>query len=116
MLPVNITFTKNESQVKITNITAVINKTCRDYNGSVCKKEEICSNSIPLPEGRCCIGKCEGKKDLRMLGVIMITLAVLVIAITLYAKMRKPKREMKDVMSEIENKYDKFKNRKQYYP
>jgi len=116
VLPVNITFTKNESQVKITNITAVINKTCRDYNGSVCKKEEICSNSIPLPEGRCCIGKCEGKKDLRMLGVIMITLAVLVIAITLYAKMRKPKREMKDVMSEIENKYDKFKNRKQYYP
>lgn len=116
ILPVNITFTKNESQITVMNITAIQNKTCKDYNGSLCKKEEICSNSIPLHEGRCCIGKCEAKKDLKMLGVLMISLAVLVIVITLYAKLKKPKKEMKDVVSEIENKYDKFKNKKQYYP
>lgn len=116
ILPVNITFTKNESQVRI-NITAEKNKTCLDYNGSVCKKEETCNGNLRANvEPRCCIGKCEGKKDLRMLGVIMIALAVLVIVITLYAKMRKPKREMKDVVSEIENKYDKFRGKKQYYP
>lgn len=110
ILPLNITFTKNESQVNINEtIITEKNKTCNDYNGSICEKEEQCKGTvITIFNERCCMGKCERKRDLRLLGVLMILLAVFIIVIFLVIKLKKPKKEMKNVVEEIEKKYNKF--------
>ncbi|MFH1249256.1 MAG: hypothetical protein V1660_03830 [archaeon] len=111
ILPINITFTKNESQItkNTTSIVSQQNKTCKDYNGTVCKKEQICNGGSILINGeRCCIAKCEKKKDTRLLGIAMIVLAILIIFFAVLTKLKKPKKEMKDVVAEIEKKYDKF--------
>lgn len=110
VLPINVTFTKNESLVTI-DINKTItekNKTCKDYNGTICKKDETCKNNVITSEGKCCIAKCEGKKNTRLLGILMIGVAVLIIVLSLIFKMRKPKKEMKNIVEEIEKKYDKF--------
>lgn len=116
VLPINITFTKNESKVTAINITTQENKTCNDYNGTVCKKGESCEGtSRVLKEGKCCIGKCKSRRNLQLLGFAMILIAVLVIALFIMSKMKKPKKdkEMKEVLEKIEKKYDKYSGKPQ---
>ena len=45
--PINLTVTKNASQINIPNNTIIIeNKTCVEYNGTICKIDEKCSISF----------------------------------------------------------------------
>ncbi len=115
----NLEFTKNESLVNITAIPFT-NKSCMQQNGTICKNSEICNVTIKTSDvEKCCIGSCMEKKrgvSTKMIGVLMLLAAVAILAIIFLPKLKRPKKEMKDVLAEIEKKYDKYSIKKQNFP
>ena len=119
-LYINLEFTKNSSLVNISNIPQVKNKTCKDYNGTICKPDETCTGeSITIGKDKCCLKTCITEKksnSVRTIGIIMIVLAFLIIIVFVALKLRKPRKEMKDVLQDIEKKYDKYRQPAQGVP
>lgn len=116
----NLEFTKNESLVNISAIPLGTNKTCAQQNGTICKSSEICNVTIKAFDFEsCCIGSCLEKKkgiSTKMIGVLMLLAAVAILAIIFLPKLKRPKKEMKDVLTEIEKKYDKYSTKKINFP
>ncbi len=117
----NLEFTKNESLVNTTAIPLSTNKSCYQQNGTSCKGNEICNVTIRTFDAEsCCIGSCIEKKkggiNTKLIGILMLLAAVAILAVIFLPKLRKPKKEMKDILTEIEKKYDKYSTKKINFP
>lgn len=113
-IPVGITFTRNASAVNIKmnyTVQEKDNKTCKNLNGTVCKSNMICSKPVTKTSDtpRCCIDACKSSiNTTKIMGILMIILAVIIVAVFIIIGLRKPKKQTKDVYEEIEKKYSKF--------
>lgn len=105
-LPVSIKITSNITQT---------NKTCSQLNCTVCKDNELCSvyPTITSDTTKCCCGTCSkitpqpGKNTGKIIGIVMIGVAILIIFLFLTRKPKRPKSEMKEIIEKIEEKYKK---------
>ncbi len=105
-LSVNVT--RNESEINITTIPIEEDKTCADYNWTICEKDEKCDGSVVEIGGKiCCTRKCIKKAGKgKIVGIIILLLVILIILFFLL-RLRKPKKEkgIKEAMEKIEEKY-----------
>jgi len=99
-------------QITSTNLTQ--NKTCSQLNGTVCKQDELCSHTVMASDiANCCMGKCNKLSSKvntgRIIGFVMIFIAILVVILFLLRKPKKAKgkTEMGEVVEKIEEKYKK---------
>ncbi|MBS3090485.1 hypothetical protein J4433_01810 [Candidatus Pacearchaeota archaeon] len=109
MLPVEISFTTNATAVSIKINTTEEEKTCREMNGTVCKGKLVCTKTTKAKDNdRCCIGTCKsGINMTRIVGILLITIAVIILAVFVMIGLKKPKKQSRDIYSDIEKKYSK---------
>ena len=121
---INITVftTSNISNVNIGNYTInfpvsnVTNKTktCADFNnGTYCRAGFVCKgkqftiiNETTKLTQLCCPAKCV-RDYTKMIGVLIIILVIAILVLFFSLKLRKPKKDMKDVISDVEKKYSR---------
>ncbi len=117
---VNLTFTTNASQVNTSELPVSIEKSCTQQNGTICSGKDVCNATAikTIDAESCCTGSCVKRKEIstKMIGILMLLAAFAVLAIIFLPKLKKPKKEMKDVLTEIENKYDKYTTKKTNFP
>ena len=76
----------------------VSEKSCSELNGKICDFGYVCKgNSTTTPQGSCCVGECSKTAEakpisLKTIGIIMVIVAVLIAALFIFLKLRKPKR------------------------
>ena len=109
ILPVEISFTTNATAVSIKINTTSVEKTCREMNGTACKGKLVCTKTTKAKDNdRCCIGICKsGINMTRIAGILLITIAVIILAVFVMIGLKKPKKQTKDIYSDIEKKYSK---------
>jgi hypothetical protein len=125
---ITIIVTTNISNVDIGNNTLFVNKTnktCPDKFGKgvncikvgmICKDRNVTTMLNESGGGliECCYSGCIKKNSStsKILGFIMIVVVLLILFVYFAGKMKKPKQEMHDVISDVENKYSRtYKNR-----
>lgn len=110
-LPVGIAFTGNASAVsiKINTTYAEDIKKCSEMNGTSCEKNLACTKTVKASDNeRCCIGTCKRNVNTaRIVGIALISLAIIIIAGFLFIGLRKQKKQTKDIYYDIEKKYSK---------
>jgi len=106
---------KTNNQTISTNIsisldveTTASNITCAEMNGTDCSGTNAKCDGVDQTASdtfHCCIGKCSKGGTSILLPLIIIIVIVIVLVIALFLLKRKPKKEMKDVLEEVQKKY-----------
>ncbi|UCD21100.1 MAG: hypothetical protein JSW08_00950 [archaeon] len=87
------------------------NVTCAEMNGTDCSEEGFtCKGDREVMASdtfHCCLGKCEKEGGSNTLAIIIIIIVIIILLLVVFVLKKKPKKDMGDVLDEVQNKYQR---------
>ncbi|MEM4703088.1 MAG: hypothetical protein QXP53_01230 [Candidatus Pacearchaeota archaeon] len=84
-------------------------RTCQEMNGTDCSQEGFKCDGQELISSdtfHCCLGECKKEKKSSSLPIIIIVVVMALLVTAYIILKRKPKKEMRDVLEEVQKKYE----------